>query len=242
MGDVKIFVQKHWAALAGGFVGLLVLYYIYENFAGASVSTPASTASIPSTSAGVAELSSAASLSNDQLNAQTEIASISGDVQNNQIAAALQASLAQTAATAANNSQTTSATEAVDLGSQNAGVSIQQIQSDAAVKQTAIESSTLESLAKTSGSTQVQVQLAKNQVGLAAAAVQSQAISTASDLITSGVLNKGGEGGTNQVAALATVTGQSPSAVVAATPKSTTPATISAVSSGVSSVLSGLFG
>jgi hypothetical protein len=260
------FAKKHWHALAAGLVGLLVLYYLYESYAGASpapVSSPSSPTDLSGGSGQVLALASQASSQNAATNAQVEVASYSADVANTQTAAQLAATLAASRnATAvslgAQSSQVAIAgiqgQTAVDLGSQTeaeslaqtkAAVTIQGMVTNADITKTAIEGNTVDQLAATEGQTAIGVQQAKNQVALAAIGVQSKAISTVATLISSGQLNKGGKGGTNQIAALASVTGTSPAAVISADQPSqvanSTPAKISAVGTAASSILGSLF-
>lgn len=237
------FLKKHWAAIAGSLVGILVIYYLYQSFSGGSASTTSS--SSPDLSGGATNalaLSSAASLQNAQLNAGVETASYSADVANNQTAAALQASLADTAAKlSATNLQTTTA-GAVALGAQDTTKTIQTLQSEQAVQQTQIEGSTLESLARTAGQTQVQVQQAKNQVALV---VANNVNTQISNLAT---YSKHFGSDIQKIApALLAETGQGSSApgveagIAGQAIATGAPAVISAAAGGVSSILTGLF-
>jgi hypothetical protein len=135
------FVKRHWRVLAYGFVGLLVLYVLYQRLKGPS-SGSGGGGDISGGANQVQALSAAASLQNSQVNGQIVVAQIQGQVQQTGIAAALQASLANTAAQLAATQQQTTAAEAVGLAQTSALVSIQKLQSDQAVAQTAIEGST----------------------------------------------------------------------------------------------------
>jgi len=251
------FAKKHWAAIVGGVFGLLVLYYLYETLSSSS-SSPASTSSTD-LSGGATQalaLSSAADLTNAQTNAQTEVAAYSADVANNQTAAQLQASLATTAAQLAATKQQTSATLAIQLGAQQTAlaqtkttvggaVNIQELQSQAAVDEEQIQGSTLTSLAKTAGQTQVQIAQAQEQIALSQISTQQEAIQTTASLISSGALNKGGQAGKTQTAALVAAEGQTGSAEAIAGakgPPSTAAQVISGITGAASSILSGLFG
>lgn len=239
-------LKKHWPVIVGGLVGLFVLYYLYESFASSSSASSSGTSATNLSGADqVTALASAASLQNAQTNAQVETTAYQAETIDNQTNASLQASLAQTAAQLSATNLQTQATEAVDLGAQNSSVSIQKLQSNQAVSETAIEGDTLKALGADQKQTAVQIAQANEAVDIAQIGVQSEAISTTADLISSGKLNKGGQGGNLQVAALASAEGQNPSAVVAANQptqvKNSTASTVSAVSGGVSSILQGLF-
>lgn len=142
--------KRHWVAIAGGLVGLFVLYYLAKQLSagggGSDLSGGAAT---------VTGLSAAASLQNAQLNAQTANASLQASVAQNGIQAQLQSDLAKTAAELAAQQQATAATTAVSLGAQSTAVSIQQIQSDQAIKETAIKGQTYEDITATQAQSQV---------------------------------------------------------------------------------------
>jgi hypothetical protein len=139
------FVKRHWRVLAYGIVGLLVLYVLYER-----LKAPSSQSGVAGDISGganqVQAISAAADLQNSQVNGQIVVAQIQGQVQQVGIAAALQASLANTAAQLAATQGQTTAAEAVGLAQTSALVSIQKLQSDAAVAQTAIEGATIATL------------------------------------------------------------------------------------------------
>lgn len=168
------FAKKHWPILVGGLVGLFVLYYLYKR----GQVAPAATTDLSGGAGAVQNLSAAASLQNAQLNAQVETAAYTANTQNNQIAAALQASLATTAAQLAATQQQTSAAEAVALGGQQTSielakvaagqaVDIQTLQSNENVARAQIESDTLTGIAQTEGQTMVQIEQAKQATALA---------------------------------------------------------------------------
>lgn len=234
------YAKKHWPLIVGGVFGLLVIYYLYKSFS-ASSSTASSTSLGSSNQLQTA--TATADLQNAQLNAQMTIAGYSADVANNQTAANLQASLVQTAAQLSATQQQTSATEAVDISGQQAAVSIQQIQSDQAVKQTTIEGTTLLGLADTAGQTAVAVQQAKNVVDLAQIQDVNAQIGT--------LMKYSKHFGTDiqkiaPVIALETGQGGAAPSLADSNAKqgvaSSTGATVSAVSSGIGAILSGLFG
>lgn len=133
---IKNFAVSHWEVLAAGFVGIIVLYYLVEQLGGASAGAAPAEASGDATSGSSADqvqsLSAAADLTNAQVNGQVEVAAYTAQSQDEQVDAALQASLAQTAATAATAQQTNSTEAAVALGEASDAVSIQTIQSQQA--------------------------------------------------------------------------------------------------------------
>lgn len=238
------FGKKHWQVIAGALVGILVLYYLYKTLSGASTSTPGSSTDISGGANSVQALSAAADLTNAQTNAGVEVASYSAQVADNQTQAQLQATLAQTAAQLDATNKQTQAAEVVDLGSQSTAVSLQSIQSGAQVEQTQIEGATLDTLARTAGQTAVQVQQAKNQVALAQ-------LSDVASQVTQ--IQDNSKHASQDYAAFAPIlaleTGQGTAAagIAAANSKTAvassqaTASVASSVSSGIGSLLSGLF-
>ncbi len=158
------FAKQHWRAIGGSIVGLLVLYFLYEELSRQSAPAGTTATDLSGTANAVQSLSAAASLQNAQLNAQVETASYSANVANNQTAAQLQASLADTAAKLAATQQSTSAGLAVSLDQDATALSIQKVISDQAVSQTAIQGQTLVDLGQTAGQTQVQLAQVQAQV------------------------------------------------------------------------------
>jgi hypothetical protein len=132
------FVKKHWAILGGGLVGLFVLYYLFKS-AGHGQS---SSGDMSGAGTALQTMDAAASLQNAQTNSQITMSAYNAGVANNQIAASLQASLANTAAGAAVEQQRIGAQLVAATGEQQAQVTIQQVQSDAAIQQTQIASTT----------------------------------------------------------------------------------------------------
>lgn len=264
MNNALAWAKQHWGLLLGGFVGLIILYYLYEELASASASSSSSSTDLSGGANQLQALSTAADLTNAQVNASVESSELGAEVSNNQTAAALQASLANTAATTAVQQQTVSAEEAVALGAQQAGVQttqiqtegqvqqtaiqtkgaveVQQLQSNQAVQQTAIEGSTIENVATTEGATQVAV--AKTQASVALAQI-SDVNSQVQNIMT---YSKHASQDLTAIAPIiAEETGQGSSAPGIATANAnkavgTAQATSSTVTKGISSIFSGLFG
>lgn len=157
------FVKRHWIPITGGLVGILVLYYLLKNLGGGSTAT-ASTPDISGGDASSMNLAAAASLQNAQVNGQITVAAYQAQVQTAGISAALQDSLAKTAAQlSATNLQTQSST-AIAIGDQTTAVSIQQIQSDAAVAQTQIQGNTIAHIADVSAQATVLAQQSHDSI------------------------------------------------------------------------------
>lgn len=161
------FAKKHWHLLAGGLVAVLVLYYILKRGAAAASGGTGSTSLSTGGGGQVQALSAAASLQNAQVNAQVEMEAYAAGVQNNQIEAALAASLAQTKAQLEATNRQTDASVAIAQISGNTAVSTQQILSTADVAKTQIEGSTIVDVAHTNAAAAVAVNQAKANVELA---------------------------------------------------------------------------
>lgn len=231
------YVKKHWPLIAGALFGVLVLYYLLENLKGGTASTqPAST-----TDASTAALQSANDLQNAQLNAQIVTAQLQSNVADTQVAAQLQANLAQTAGEVAVAQQQTSANEAVSLDQDQTAISLQSIQSQQAVDQTSIEGSTAAQIANTEAGAQVDIAGLQTQ-----AALQSQE-NIIAQISAVGANSKHASTDYQALApiiALETGQGQAASQIGTANANSnaaTTVAKTSAISEGITSVLGALF-
>lgn len=220
-------LKTHWYYIAGGLVGLFVLYEVISSLSGGSSSTASSPTDISGGANQLAALTASADLTNAQVNGQITTASYAADVANNQTAAALQLGEVQTAAQLdATNHQTNAAVD-VALGTAADAVQVQSIVTSGQVQQTQIEGATLEHLATTAAS-----------VPLA----QINAVSKQVDNLMTYSKHFG-----TDIQAFAPViaeeTGQGSSAgSVKKAPGSTTAQNISAVSGGIGTVLAGLFG
>jgi hypothetical protein len=237
-------LKAHWYYIAGGLIGLLVLYEIIQSVSASSSSASGST-DISGGANQLQSLQASADLTDAQANATVEESSYAADVANNQTAAALQLGEVQTAAELDATNQQTSASEATALGEAGDVVEAQKIVTAGQVQETQIEGSTLENIASTTGNT---------QVALAKVAV-SPSLAIANTINTD--LTQILPGEKNQQAFLqafapvaAEITGQGSSApgIAAANSKtavanaSNPSSIISAVgSTGISSILSGLF-
>lgn len=227
-------LKSHWIYIAGAFIGVFVLYEIFSSAASSSAGGSSATSG---SSDQEQSLQAAADLQDAQVNGQVETASYAADVQNNETAAALQLGEVQTAAElAATQGQTTAAVEE-NTTDVSGAVEAERLVTSGQVQQTQIEGSTLESIAKTAGSTQTQLAQIQNEVPLAQVAdvnSQIQNIQTYS------------KNAKSDYAAIAPVlaeeTGQG-STVGAAKPTagSTTAQNITAGANGINKVLSGLF-
>lgn len=235
------FAKKHWHLLAGGLVAVLVLYYVLKR--GAAAASGGSSAALPSGGADqVQALSAAASLQNAQVNGQVAVAAYQAGVQNNQIEAALQANLADTAAKLEATNRQTDASVAIAQIQSNTAVSTQQILSTADVAKTQIEGSTITDvnavnaaaavdIAHTKASIELaQVQNVNSQIG--SLMRYSKHFSQDIKAIAPVLAIETGQGGAGaQIAASNTQEN------IAKSPAST----ITAVSSGIGSLLKGLF-
>jgi hypothetical protein len=177
-------LKSHWYYIAGGLVGLLVLYEVVQSLNAGSSASSSNSGDISGGANQLQTYTAAADLADAQTNAQVETASYGADVANNQTAAALQLGEVQTAAElAATNNQTqageqanqiagsvalgeaadatnvannqTAAAQAVDLGYGSDAVEAQKIVTQGQVQETQIEGSTLENLATTATSVQL---------------------------------------------------------------------------------------
>jgi hypothetical protein len=253
------FVKRRWPVIAGSLFGLLVVYFLFKSIKGKT----AGTAAAPDLSGGagqVTALASAASLQNAQVNAQTEVAAYSASVQNNKTIAALAATRA-----------TVQAQEAVALGAQFTDLSktrtlagvdlaktqvlssadvtktrivgqttttIQNLKSNEAIQTTAIQGSTLASLAYTASQTKILTTQAIAQVQNAQTALQSHYL----DVLASKGKLGGSSTGVSQIASTILSRGVTGPGVIAANQPSAVASSPGAILTGVSSVLTGLFG
>lgn len=241
-------LKAHWYYVAASVLGVIVLYELLHNMGAAPTSSGAAPVDLSGGASQLAGLSAQADLVSAQYNAQVSTAQIQGNVADMQAATALQLGLADTAAKLDAQNRVTDASVAIATLNTEAGVTIngqnvtgateinkqnvagaEQIQSTVTagqVKQTQIEGDTLQGLAKTA----VSVPLAQ----IAAVNSQIQNIQTYSKHASQDY------GAIAPV--LAEETGQGATVGAAKPTKSTTAQNISAVSGGISTVLSGLFG
>lgn len=248
------FAKKHWQAVTASLVGLIVLYYVYHTFSkGSAAPASSSTTDLSGGAPQVTALASAASLQNAQLNSQVEIASYSAQTVNNKTQAALDASLADTAAKLAAAQAATAAGVTVALGSQATAVDLQKIvssehvttqslQSEQAIQTTKIQGDTYMALADTAAQSRVAVEQAKAAVDLAHLGLETHYLDTLASQHKLG----GDSTGVSQIATTILTEGQGgPSAIAANQPtmvSNSAPAIIGAVSNGAKQVFSGLFG
>lgn len=239
------YAKQHWHYLAGGLVGLLVLYYIYEKAKGGTAAAPAAAPDLSGGSPQLLALSASASQANAQVNAAVETAQLQAEVATNGIAAQLQSNTIKTAAELAATQQKTSADTTVALGAQNTQVQLAHITADAQVKQTQIEGATLETLGATAAQRDVILQQSRDAVSMSAIAAADRQVTygithdtghVASylDHITPVILAETGQGG-----AAAQVSANNTAAKISG--DQTTASVVHSVSSGISSIFSGLF-
>lgn len=237
-------LKAHWYYIAGGLIGLFVVYEILQS-AGASASGSSSSTDVSGGANQLQALQASADLTDAQVNGQVEEASYSADVANNQTAAALQLGEVQTAAELEATNQQTSAAEATTLGEASDVVEAQNIVTNGQVKETQIEGSTLENIEATQGSTQV----ALAKVAVSPSLAIANTINTDLTQILPGEKNQQAFlQAFAPVAAELTGQGASGAGIAAANSKtavanaSNPSQIISASASGISGVLSGLFG
>lgn len=220
-------LKTHWYYVAGGLIGLFVVYEILTSATGGSSS---SSTDLSGAGTQLQALQASADLTNAQVNGQVVTASYQADVVNNQTAAALQLGEVQTAAELAATQGQTSAAVALGENTNASLVEAQQIITGGQVQQTQIEGNTLENLATT------------------AASIPLAQISTVNSQISNLMTYSKNFG--SDIKAIAPViaeeTGQGGSAgSVKQSAGSTTAQNISAVSGGIGTIgtiLSGLFG
>jgi hypothetical protein len=152
-------VKKHWKPITAGVLGFLLLLWLLKRAAGGSAASSAP-ADLSGGASQVQAYSAAASLQNAQINGQVETAQLQAGVATNAIAAQLQGDLAKTAAELDATNHQTNAAIAIATVAAGRDVSIQQIQSTAAVQQTAIEGNTLNDL----GALAAKVQMQRNTI------------------------------------------------------------------------------
>jgi hypothetical protein len=104
-------LKKHWYYIAGGLVGILVLYELVQSLNGTSSASSSSGGDLSGGANQLQTYTAQADLVDAQTNAQVETASYSADVANNQTAAALQLGEVQTAAELSATNNTTAANE-----------------------------------------------------------------------------------------------------------------------------------
>lgn len=150
-------------------MGILLLYYLYKHGSAA----PASASQDLSGGATTGQLSAAAYVTQAQTFAQTQTAAYQAGAINNQTAANLQATLATVAGEVAVANAKTSADAAVAIDTNASKVSIQRLQSETAIKTTALQGETYTALAATAGQTAVQLTQIKQQTDLAQLGLQT---------------------------------------------------------------------
>lgn len=228
------FVKSHWMVLAGGLGGLLLLIYLFKH----GSSSAASSSTTPDLSGGAnvnQNLQAAATLSNGAVDASVQIAAYQASAVNNSTLANLQANLADTAAKLAVANQSTSANLAVNLDKDATAISIQRLQSDQAIKTTAIQGQTLTNLAVTQQNTTLGVAQAKQNIDLAQIGLQTHIYDT---LASQKKLGGSSEGVAKIVAS---IYGQGPAAIAASQP-SAVASSPGAILNGVAGIASALFG
>lgn len=228
------FVKEHWKILAGGFAGLLLLFYLFKH-GQSSAATSSGTTDLSGGAAVNQNLSAAASLTNAQTNAQIEIAAYQQGTANNAIQAQLAASLADTAGKVTVAQAETAAGLVASLDKNASVVSVQRLQSEQAIQQTALQGETVIGLAHTVGQTQVQIQQAKNAVDLAGIGLQTHIYDT---LASQHKLGGNSEGVSKIVSS---IFGRGPEAI-AATQPSDVASSPGAIIGGIGSIVKGLFG
>jgi hypothetical protein len=171
------FVRKNWYYFAGAIIGIVILYELAKR-AGGSSSASSDTASgfVGASGQPISSLQAGADVAASNNNAQIAVAQIQGQVASNGIIAAQNASEAQTAAQLQLGLAQTAAAETLGLTVTNndvqktalavqGAVDIQSIQSDAAVKQTAIEGGVITKVASLqAGVQQAQVNAVAKQI------------------------------------------------------------------------------
>lgn len=217
-------LKAHWYYAVGAVLGVYVLYKLLSS---STASSSTSSTDLSGGAVATQNLQAAADLQNAQVNGAIAVAQIQGNVADTQAAAALKATEVTTLAEADVANHQTSAS--VDIAGINAGAAenIQQTVTQGQVDQTAIEGQTLTEL----GAQKEAVNLAiTNNVAKQIQTIQTYSKNAAKDYgaITPVLAEETGQG--------ATVGAAKP------TPGSTTAQNISAVGSGISSILSGLFG
>lgn len=226
------FAKSHWQILAGGFVGLLFLLYLFKRGSAGSSSSAA-----PDLSGGAninQNLQAAATLSNGAVDASVQIAAYQAGAINNTTMANLQANLADTAAKLAVANQSTSATLATNLDKDATAISIQRLQSDQAIKTTAIQGQTLSNLAISNSNTVLGVAQAKQSIDLAQIGLQTHIYDT---LASQKKLGGNSEGVAKIVSS---IYGQGPAAIAASQP-SAVASSPGAIIGGIASIASSLF-
>lgn len=154
-------LKAHWVYVAGGVIGVLVLYEIVKHAGGGS----SGAVDVSGGGAQQQNLVAAADLQNAQTNAVITQAAYAASVADNQTTAQLEAVKVQTAAQLAATLAETEAAKEVKIYGIHSGVEMQSIVSSEKLAETQIASATVEQLAKTSASVQLaQVQTVGKQV------------------------------------------------------------------------------
>lgn len=217
-------LKAHWYYIAAGLVGVFVLYEVVS-----SLNASSSTSSTTDVSGGANALqtyTAAADLQNAQVNGQVEIASIAGGVANTQTEAALQLGEVQTAAELDATNHQTAAAVAVNQANDTTAEQIQKTVTAGQVQQTQIEGDTIDTLGAQKEA--VSLAITKN-VGTQISNIQAYSKNAAKDYgaIAPVLAEETGQGGSVGAAKPA--------------PGSTTAQNIAAASSGIGTILSGLF-
>lgn len=218
-------IKAHWYYVAGGLLGIFVLYELLKAGSASSASTSATDLSGGGTQ--IQALTSATALQDAQTNAQTTVAAYAAGVQNNQTVANLQLGEVQTAAQLdATNKQTQASVDIAGINA-NAGVESQAIITQGQVDQTQIQGATIDTL----GAQATSVKMA-------------QTTAVAKEVANLAQYSKHFGSDIQAIApVIAEQTGQGSTAGSVKKPAgSTTAQNISAVSGGISAVLGGLFG
>lgn len=219
-------IKKHPYVFGGGLAALFLIIYLKRHHSAAG-----SSADLSGGANQVQALSAAASLQNAQANAGVEVAQL-------QAGAAAQVALAQTAAQLEATKTTVAAQEAVALSGQQAGITSQQIAAEAEIAKTQIEAATAANISANTNATAVKIAQQANVVPLAQINEQEKFYSILASK------NKLGGDSTGVTQILSGVYGRGPQAIAANQPtmvSNSAPNIISAVSSGASKLLSGLF-
>lgn len=236
------FVKRHPYAIGGVVLSIIVFYVVYKSASGGS-SAPAGSTSAQDLQ--LAQLQTAAGVQESQVQGQVQVAQTTANVQNNQTDAALQSTQLQTAAqlqlgivqtqAAVATAQIQSDTAlGINKGNNETSVTLAKVNDDAQLQSDQLAAQVTTDQTAIEGQTIVAVAQAKNAVGLAQVAEQSQVLTT---LTKAGKLG-GDSTGVAQV--ISAIYGKP----IAAPPTSTVAQNITAVGGAVGSagsLLGGLF-
>jgi hypothetical protein len=234
-------LKAHWYYIAGGLIGLFVVYEIIQGLSASGSGTSATSTDVSGGANQLQALQASADLTDAQVNGQVTTASYAANVADNQTAAALQLGEVQTAAEEDVTNQQTSAAERVALGTAADAVQAQDLVTQGQVQETEIEGNTLDTLASTAGETETNIAKIQASVPLAEIAETSSQVSNLMQY------SKNFGSDIQKIApVIAEETGQGSSAgsvkpSASTTQNPVTTAAASGIGSGISSILSGLF-